>query len=413
MTRNALKNALALVIGTMLFALTVHSQTGTPRAFSTDDSGNRWKITYLLDTTIEQADFVSVVILDATSGAVIKVDDYSFSKGDVAREIDGVHLPSLALDKSRTYFLVFSIRKKANNKFSVESFTTPQMEFVDLFVKPTQPANGYVRKRAEAKGKEDADVYVAGEWGGTKGTTARYSIDLKIEPTFTNGRWYYTPVFFNLNASTDPEADPDHMTFGAKGGYIFPFEVKESPNWKFRLTGLNTSFGGKIESEKDFDNTNLLFDSKLNFVVTTIPLGKSATLTFDPYIGTELGKNLRSPLAAAEGNGIARMLAGASAVLDVPINHSPLKGIVWETSYTRRWLLTNELAYETGDDDQPVLVEFGKSPRDYVVSKVEFKINRFLNPYVSYEWGEVPPSYKLVDHRYKVGFAYQFTLSPK
>ncbi|MET0753013.1 MAG: hypothetical protein ABWZ66_06555 [Pyrinomonadaceae bacterium] len=87
-----------------------------------------------------------------------------------------------------------------------------------------------------------------------------------------------------------------------------------------------------------------------------------------------------------------------------------MQGIVWENSYIRRWLLTDELGYETNDDDELVLTRFGKSPRDYVQSKVEFTINKFLNPYISYEWGVIPPSYKLVDHRFRVGFVYKFKL---
>jgi hypothetical protein len=385
-----------------------------PRAFSADDSGINWKVNYLFNETIPQSNLVSVVLLDAVNGTTVKITNYVFMKGDVAGEADGFSIPSIALDKKSTYFLVISImKKKADGSFEVVSSTTPKIAFASIFSTETKPANGFTKEPTESKAKKDSDVYVAGEWGGSKGKKTTYSTEIKIQPTLTSGRWYYTPFFFTLNASTDPDADPDVMEIGASAGYIYPFKLQPTENWKFRITGLDTSFGAKIESERDFDNTNLIFNGNLSLVPTTIPIGKRSTLSLDPFIGTELGKNLKSPLPAARGDGIARVLAGANIILDVPLAKTGLQGITWDTSYTRRWLFSNELGFKTNDDDELVLTTYGKSPRDFFQSKVEFTINKFLNPYVSYEWGEVPPSYKLVDHRFRVGFVYKFKLSAK
>jgi hypothetical protein len=408
------------------------SQSSKPKAFSLDDSGINWMVTLRFDASVPAATSdVGVVLLDVSSGTTLKVTDYKFMLGDVAGKADGIRIPLLKLDRDLTYNLVISILKKneQTNKFETNSFITPEIAFDKLFssstqtkkIDPTQAAddsdteskNIFRTKQASSKAKKDSDVYVAGEWGGSRGKKTAFSTEIKIAPSFTNKRWIYTPFFFNLNASTSPAADPDNLEIGANATYVYPFNLSETEKWKFRLTGLNTTFGGKLESEKDFDNTNLLFDSRMHFVLTTVPLGKKSTLSIDPFIGTELGKNLKSPLPAAQGDGIARVFSGANIVLEVPLGKTGLQGIVWENSYIRRWLFTDELGYETDDNDELILTRFGKSPRDYFQSKVEFTINRFLNPYVSYEWGELPPSYKLVDHRFRVGFVYKFRLVPR
>ena len=129
---------------------------------------------------------------------------------------------------------------------------------------------------------------------------------------------------------------------------------------------------------------------------------------FRPFIGLEFGKNLRSPLVAAEGNFVFRPLAGAKLRFNYPLNEDEEREINWETTYTRRWLLRNELGFRTNDDNELVLTEFGKSPRDYVQSKFSYGLAKFFDVFIAYDWGQVPPSYKLVDHRFRVGFAYKF-----
>ena len=42
------------------------------------------------------------------------------------------------------------------------------------------------------------------------------------------------------------------------------------------------------------------------------------------------------------------------------------------------------------------------------MTKVSYRVNKFFEVFTAYEWGEVPPSYKLVDHRFRLGFAYKY-----
>jgi hypothetical protein len=260
-------------------------------------------------------------------------------------------------------------------------------------------------QKVEAKSVDASDIYLSGEVNGAHGEKTRYSTQIKLQKPFLFDQnrlaWRHRP-FFKLNASTDPDADPDKMEMGWAVDYV-------ANSWVF-------ANAVKLESERDFDNTNLIYDTRFSYLPRAFPKGadKRVHVFLNPFVGGEFGKNLKSPLKAAEGDGIARLLAGADVRLGFFLKEdSDEPEINWTTTYERRWLLTDELRFKTDKDDNLVLVSFGKSPRDYVSSKVSYKISKFFETFLEYEWGQVPPSYKLVDHRFRLGFAYKFKFGVK
>jgi hypothetical protein len=260
--------------------------------------------------------------------------------------------------------------------------------------------------RAEASDADDADVYISAEVNGAHKQRASFSTEVKLQRYLpVSPSWRHTP-FFKLNASSDPDADPDEMELGWKFRYIMG-----------RFAGIPGAYfdnTAKLESERDFDNTNLIYDARFTLLPAARPKGLSNHKVFiNPYVGAELGKNLRSPLAAAEGDGIARALAGVDIRYVIFMKNEDAPAINWTTSYVRRWPLTDELGFEADDDGELRLKTFGKSPRDFVSSKFSYRLNKFLDVFTAYEWGQVPPSYKLVDHRFRFGFAYKYKFAVK
>ena len=171
----------------------------------------------------------------------------------------------------------------------------------------------------------------------------------------------------------------------------------------------------KLESERDFGNTNFIYATRLTLLPPARPKNpeSKSKVFFAPYIGAEAGKNINSPLKAAEGDGIARVLIGADLRFAFFLKGDNDPDINWTTSFTRRWLLTDELGFEADKDGVLQLVRFGTSPRDYVLSKVSYKLTKFLDVFGAYEWGQLPPSYKFVDHRFQFGFAYKYKFAVK
>jgi hypothetical protein len=274
---------------------------------------------------------------------------------------------------------------------------------VQLF-NPNKPAVTEVRRKA--KDVDDADVYLALDVNGAHKSKASFSTEIKLQKYMSLNRcdrrnhncpqWRYTP-FFKLNASSDPGADPDT----AEGGL----------NFRYINAHAKAYFDNaiKLESERDFGNTNLIYDSRLTFLPSSRPRGlRDVKVFFNPFIGGEFGKNLNSPLKAAEGDGIARILGGIDVRLAFYLKNEDTPDLNWTNSYIRRWPLTDELGFKTDDDGNLILRTFGTNPRDHVASKLSYKVNRFFDTFIAYEWGEVPPSYKLVDHRFRFGFAYKF-----
>jgi hypothetical protein len=137
------------------------------------------------------------------------------------------------------------------------------------------------------------------------------------------------------------------------------------------------------------------------------PLRKAWAPVFSPFIGQEVGKNLRSPLKEAEGNFIYRAKAGTLFNLFFEPRLKNLQTIEFDAEYTRRWPLRNELSFKEDKDKKLKLVEFGKRPRDYVRANLNFLFTDSFGATVGYEYGELPPSFKLVDHKLKIGLVYK------
>jgi hypothetical protein len=135
--------------------------------------------------------------------------------------------------------------------------------------------------------------------------------------------------------------------------------------------------------------------------------GGPVIMTIDPFIGVELGKNVKSLLEGAEGRGIVRPLFGANYILFFPIGSPGLDEIRLEANYIRRMPLKREVTFDFDKDDNPFLVSFGRSPRDYADAKLNFNFTEMFGAFIGYEYGELPPLYNLVDHSMKIGFTYK------
>jgi hypothetical protein len=283
-----------------------------------------------------------------------------------------------------------------------------------VLLKTGKPQN--TLQNAKADEEKDADVYVAASLVGANKRKTRYSIDLKAERYFYLGKMSWTP-FFKLNASTDPDADPDSLQAGLNfRKTFFPSRGTTPREGEKKATGLGASIfrsfyydnGVKIESQRDFKNTNLIYETRLTVNFKTFPPAPSKTF-FRPrmFFGGEFGKNLKSPLPAAEGDGIARVLAGAAIDFLLLLNEKEESEIAITNEYIRRWPLSKELGFKADDAGVLQLVDFGKGPRDYFKSGISWQFNKFAGIFVNYEWGRVPPSYKLVDHSVKAGFLFK------
>src|SRR5205085_11664378 len=165
---------------------------------------------------------------------------------------------------------------------------------------------------------------------------------------------------------------------------------------------------GKVEATHDFKNANAIWEFRL---LRPIPPfgGENAYIYFEPFIGTELGGNIVSPVKAAENRFIARGLFGTTLNAAVVLGaDAPIQKVGFEASYVRRLLLRDEVSFKADDKGVFTPLPIGTSPRDYVSTKLNFVLSPFLGTYIGYEWGQLPPSYKLVNHKLKVGLSFGY-----
>jgi len=261
-----------------------------------------------------------------------------------------------------------------------------------------------------SKGRDDSDLYGSYELTKARGAATTGTGDLKIKIPFFKTFWHRTSrisPLVDFKASSDANADPDSLKFAVE--WFLPVHVGNHPDSHFPYTAVDWINSGKVEAPKNFDNINALWESKWLFPSSHFPWNKKGFRMFlDPFVGHELGKNLKSPLKSIEGKGLARLMAGADLTIQIKVtNVAALKGFEFDSSYMRRWPLKRELLVDKDAKGNMIPLAVSKGPKDYSDSKFVIKINDYFGPYIGYEWGRLPPNYELVDHKWTFGLLFK------
>jgi len=263
---------------------------------------------------------------------------------------------------------------------------------------------------APSKGRDDSQLYGAYEVTKARGLPTTGTGDLKVKIPFAKTFWNRTSSFsplVDIKVSSDAGADPDSFKFALE--WFLPLHVGQDPNATFPYTAVDLINSGKIEAPKNFNNINALWESRWLFPSSHFPWNSRKFRMFlDPFVGSELGKNLKSPLKTIEGHGLARLMVGADLTIQIPVrNLKALKGFEFTSEYVRRWPLKRELLVDKDANGNLVSLALSKSPKDYSDSKFIIKVNNYFGPYVGYEWGRLPPNYELVDHKWTIGLLFK------
>lgn len=259
----------------------------------------------------------------------------------------------------------------------------------------------------EPEGRDDANIYLSGEAIVERKEKPQFSLDIKLEKeTAIKDIPLRLAFFTEIKASND-----DGATDKSNGGIKFIGTAN-----RFRYEG-----SAELETDYKFRVTNFITSQELRYLLPTwrFPRTETPNAILFPrlFIGAELGANLKSPVQRDE-RGIARVKAGALLTLKIfdPFGKSSfldlgIRKLVWENKFEQRWFLTKEQAYDT-QDDELILRDFGRKPRGHFLSSLHFMFNDFFGPTLKYEWGQLPPLYKKVDHRLTFGLAFALTRKP-
>jgi hypothetical protein len=253
----------------------------------------------------------------------------------------------------------------------------------------------------KASGRDDSDFYFDGQTTHARGKDFAGTYDFKADLSTRQGLPGTCGFFADLKGGNDPNGSPDSLKLGVK--WEFPVA-----HWNdsLILNQLRWSHAPSLESTEDFTNKNFIYASDLILVLTTLPPAKSRSkipqIYFRPRLGIEMGVNLRSAVAAADGKSIARAKLGTGFALLFPINLPVLQNITLETQYDRRWPLRDEVNQDVNNSVfSPVKIN--TKPRDYVKQTFTLNSTKFIGFSVAYEYGSLPPIFKLVDSKFTIG----------
>ncbi|HKO98695.1 MAG TPA: hypothetical protein VJU86_16975 [Pyrinomonadaceae bacterium] len=273
-----------------------------------------------------------------------------------------------------------------------------------------RPETNYFKK-SPSKGRADSNVYLSGQIEGANRGSPQFAADIKLESPFdTAGFFHELGPYFNFKASTASAADANSMSFGLKLRHAFPFKIRtvegttEIARDQPFLSGIVWEITPGFESDRQFDNINLVAGNKFVFVPRVI--GNSNRIYFQPFIGFEAGRNLKSPVSAAAHRNIARGTIGGSLYLNLLPKAD--KALSLQIDYIRRFLLLREISFEEDKDKKLVALPVGRGPRDHLKLTLEYDFSDFMGTGLNYEYGRLPPNFELVDHKYGFGLIYKF-----
>ncbi|MBS1794104.1 MAG: hypothetical protein JSS81_09635 [Acidobacteria bacterium] len=300
--------------------------------------------------------------------------------------------------------LKMGLLEKVNYLVQVKQLSSPKCLQSPTLLKPIDASGKKTASKTKfvkSKDRATSDIYVQGLAEGARKQKTFFSVDALLKRRFSFGHNNYIEPVFELKTSTSPKADPDSASLGINYVKTIGIKTNSSPLSSFDFTN-----GIKLESDTDFKNVNYVYQTRadlvfrdLSFIVANQPVD------IIPFIGFELGRNIKSPIDEAKKRLIARPFFGANIYFQIYQNDD--KVFSFETQYTRRLLLKREVFFKTNDNGSFDAIQINTKPRDYVKSSFNFDFSKNFGFSASYEYGQLPPKFTLVNSKFSFGLLFK------
>ena len=360
----------------------------------------------------------------AEADPVRKAQLYAQATPDVVKsEIDGDRGVVLTIPGAFTKNETYLVNVAPGNGAIPDECLGPPLPIAVRKVPAGGPGNTgstAIKKKVEfddAESREKAEIYVEGMMEGARREKAAFTIDASVgkrfyyksDPADADSKLpeYFFEPFFNIKASTSDGADPNSLNFGVK--FENPKRLKDEPAGLRRIYFTEAA---KFEADRDFKNVNFVGDFRARFRFKWLT---TRWANFTPFVGLEIGKNLRSPVLLAKGKLIARPLFGASLFSTWYRQNEGtyIRSLTFESLYERRFPLKAEIALDDNEDGSFIGVPISKAPRDYLKNSLTYNFAKHFGFTLNYEYGSLPPLFKLVDHKFGVGIVFKGKFTEK
>lgn len=324
-------------------------------------------------------------------------------------------------DKELNGPIVSAVKVDAANLAQAPDTSTPGVQTNPTTGQKVRVPAGKGFTLKAAKGRDDANLYFAGDINRASGTDFTGAVDLKIQIPVVSTETHSVLPTLSLKASNDPKADPDTIKGMVDWEWVLATSGLELPE-RSPVSGIIWRNSGGVEGNRDFENVNLMWYTQALFRFKNLWFGRArgntAFAVFIPQIGAEIGKNLNSPVEEAEGRAIARLLAGSTVYVRLYQGEASFARLTLDGLYQRRWSLRSEVGFTdiTVKDDAGKDVKltvptfFGKAPHQWADAKISYNLTEYFGIYAGYQYGQLPPVYKLVDHAFKFGLVFKAKL---
>ena len=278
------------------------------------------------------------------------------------------------------------------------TITYKQGNFPDVrFERPEEEKSRLEKTFTSANDKDDADIYVFGSAAGAHKSKPIYSIDAKLGYFRNFKKHGRLGPKFTFTSDEGSDVDPDSITLKLAYENIF---VLGPAKYLF----LNVDAVGG-EFDKEGDTRNFISGVNVKYVPRSVFLSETNIASVDFTAGVEGGHNFKNAVDADGSGGILRLNFGLGAHF-VALAPWKFKRININGDYLVRLPQRREIFIEKiGDDD---VFTTSKRPRHLVDTNAEFMFSDAIGLTVKYEYGSLPPSFKLVDHNVSAGFTVKF-----
>jgi hypothetical protein len=262
--------------------------------------------------------------------------------------------------------------------------------------------------------KETSDVYINLSYSPAINSPPQYSIDTSVGllfPLVPKASSDYGSLGFLGAVKTDKrkQADPDSFrVFG-----VYQSGVTKQPHWPLQGVLFTWLIGG-AEFERQAKNTNFISSPLLDFPVRLRGKINDKTMIVPvliPEIGMEVGNNFGNAVNSGGQGFIARGVLGGNLSVTFNPKVKLFQGIHLTSGYKLRLPAREEVFTNTTTNSSGKVIDvpfLSTKPRHYIKNELGFTLWEPISLTITHEYGDIPPAFRLVNHKVTIGLTLSF-----
>jgi len=262
---------------------------------------------------------------------------------------------------------------------------------------------------------DDATLYFSGIVAPAAGKHTTYTIDTRADWRIRQAGRTTVSLAGELKADKRPRADPDSAS-----AFVRWVQYDDTFVYRWDAGGAEFDRVGKIVNVMSRLRASLPLSYP--FLTTTTDANGNAIPRLRATVGVNLGMGLEVGANARHGDYadvddpstiVLRVVPQLKTYLVLPA--PVVKKLVFSADYLVRFPTRRELFLETRDlpDKADPVPHVDRRSRHYATAAMKMALTKWFGVKVEYEYGSLPPAFKMVDHSAKIGLVFQARQAPR